>query len=89
MPDMAKERVKSFCDEVSSEMPACPFITDKIAVRIGHPSEEIMGEVKTSECDMVVMGARGLGPLADKLMGSISKRVLRRCKKPVLIVRLP
>ncbi len=86
---MAEERVKSFCDEVSSEMPACPFITDDIAVRIGHPADEIMKEVAASECDMVVMGARGLGPLADKLMGSISKRVLRRCEKPVLIVRLP
>ena len=87
--DMAKERVKSFCDEASSEMPACPFITDEIAVRIGHPSEEIMKQVKASECDLVVMGARGLGPLADKLMGSTSKRILRRCTKPVLIVRLP
>ncbi len=87
--DMAKERVKSFCDEVSSEMPACPFITDEIAVRIGHPSEEIMKQVKASECDLVVMGARGLGVLADKLIGSTSKRVLRRCEKPVLIIRLP
>lgn len=86
---MAEKRVKSFCDEVSSEMPACPFITDNIAVRIGHPSEEIMKEVKDSGCDLVVMGARGLGPLADKLMGSTSKRVLRRCEKPVLIIRLP
>ena len=86
---MAEERVKSFCDEVSAEMPACPFITDEIMVRVGHPSEEIMKQVKASGCDMVVMGARGLGPIADKLMGSVSKRVLRRCEKPVLIIRLP
>jgi len=86
--DMAKERVKSFCDEVSSEMPACPFITDEIVVKVGHPAEEIMKQVRASECDLVVMGARGLGPLADRLIGGTSRRVLKRCKKPVLIVRL-
>jgi len=48
-----------------------------------------MKQVKASECDLVVMGARGLGVLADKLIGSTSKRVLRRCEKPVLIIRLP
>ena len=87
--DKARERVTSFCDEVSVDMPSCPFITDEIAVRIGHPSDEIMKQVKASECDLVVMGARGLGALADKVMGSTSKRILRRCTKPVLIVRLP
>jgi len=87
--EMAKERVKSFCDEVSSEIPACPFITDEIVVKIGHPAEEIMKQVRASDCDLVVMGARGLGPLADRLMGSTSRRVLKRCKKPVLIIRLP
>jgi nucleotide-binding universal stress UspA family protein len=85
--EMAKERVKSFCDEVSSEIPACPFITDEIVVKIGHPAEEIMKQVRASDCDLVVMGARGLGPLADRLMGSTSRRVLKRCKKPVLIIR--
>ena len=34
---MAEKRVKGFCNEVSSEMPACPFITDNIAVRDRTP----------------------------------------------------
>lgn len=85
----AKERVQSFCDDLSSEMPACPFITDEIVVKVGHPAEEIMKQVRECGCDIVVMGARGSGPLADRLVGSTSRRVLKRCKKPVLIVRLP
>ncbi|HDZ90812.1 MAG: universal stress protein [Deltaproteobacteria bacterium] len=87
--EKARERVQGFCDEVGSEMPACPFITDEIVVKVGHPAEEIMKQVRESGCDLVVMGARGLGPLADRLVGSTSRRVLKRCKKPVLIVRLP
>ena len=37
--------------------------------------------------DLVVMGSRGLGMLANVMMGSTSRRVLRRCRKPVLVVR--
>jgi nucleotide-binding universal stress UspA family protein len=51
--------------------------------------EEILREVDASGCDIVVMGTRGHGIMADAMMGSTSRRVLRRCKKPVLVVRLP
>ena len=84
-----KERLDKFCSDVSDELPSCPFITDKIIVKIGIPVEEILLQTKTSDFDMVVMGARGQGIIADVLMGSTSRRVLKRCKKPVLVVRLP
>ena len=87
--EKAKERIKSFCDEVSAKVPTCPFITDEIVVKTGEPVEEILQLTESSNCDLVVMGAHGHGTLVDKLMGSTSRRVLRRCKKPVLIVRLP
>jgi nucleotide-binding universal stress UspA family protein len=35
------------------------------------------------------MGTHGHGTLADAMMGSTARRVLRRSKKPVLVVRLP
>lgn len=84
-----KERLEKFCSDVSDELPSCPFITDKIIVNIGNPVDEILALTETSGFDMVVMGARGQGIIADALMGSTSRRVLRRCKKPVLVVRLP
>ena len=87
--DTIKKRLEKFCEDVSQELPACPFITDDIIVKIGNPVEEILGEAEVSGCDMVVMGAHGHGILANAMMGSTSRRVLRRCKKPVLVVRLP
>ncbi len=87
--DTIRERLEKFCEDVSRELPACPFITDDIIVKIGNPVEEILQEVEASGCDMVVMGTRGHGIMADAMMGSTSRRVLRRCKKPVLVVRLP
>ncbi len=84
-----KKRLTSFCEDVQAELPSCPFITDKIKVTIGKPVEEILQEVENNDYDMVVMGAHGHGFLADAVMGSVSRRVVRRCKKPVLVVRLP
>ncbi|MGD9057612.1 MAG: universal stress protein [Desulfobacterales bacterium] len=84
-----KTRLTKFCDDVQAELPSCPFITDKIKVTIGKPVAEIMQEVENNDYDMVVMGAHGHSVLADAVMGSVSRRVVRRCKKPVLVVRLP
>jgi nucleotide-binding universal stress UspA family protein len=38
---------------------------------------------------MVVLGTHGHGILADTLIGGTARRVVRRCKKPVTVVRLP
>ena len=87
--DTLKSRLTKFCEDVQAELPACPFITDKIKVLIGKPVDEILQEVEKGDYDMVVMGAHGHGVLSDAFMGSVSRRVVRRCKKPVLVVRLP
>jgi len=84
-----KDRLGKFCESISAQIPACPFITDEILVRIGNPVEVILEQAEKSNCDLVVMGSRGHGVLADAVIGSVSRRVLRQCKKPVLIVRLP
>lgn len=87
--DSIRSRLSKFCEEVQAELPACPFITENIIVKIGNPVEEILQEVGKNNYDLVVMGAHGHGVLANAMMGSTSRRVVRRCKKPVLVVRLP
>ncbi len=86
---MLKERLQNFCSEASAEVPECPFLTDDIIVKIGDPAEVILKEVDNKGYDLVVMGAHGHGILADAMIGSVSRRVVRRCKKPVLVIRLP
>jgi nucleotide-binding universal stress UspA family protein len=87
--DAIKERLQGFCEEVSRDLPECPFITDEIVVRIGNPVDEILRQVETSNCDMLVMGSHGHGIMGGAMMGSVSRRVVRRSKKPVLVIRLP
>ena len=84
-----RKKLENFCDEMSSKHPTCPFIVDGLMVKVGNPVELILDEVKKGGYDLVVMGAHGHKHLADAIMGSTSRRVLRRCKTPVLVVRLP
>jgi nucleotide-binding universal stress UspA family protein len=87
--DTIRSRLSKFCEDVQAELPSCPFITENIIVKIGSPVDEILQEVENNSYDLVVMGAHGHGALSNALMGSTSRRVVRRCKKPVLVVRLP
>ena len=87
--DKIQSRLTQFCDEVQAQLPSCPFITDNIMVKIGNPVDEILQEVENKGYDMVVMGAHGHSALANALIGSTSRRVVRRCKTPVLVIRLP
>ena len=84
-----RKKLEGFCDEMSAEHPTCPFIVDNMIVKAGNPVELILDEVAKEGYDLVVMGAHGHKPLVDAVMGSTSRRVLRRCATPVLIVRLP
>ena len=84
-----KTRLKEFCTDVLHEEPDCPFMIDKTIVVTGHPVDQIVRYTAELDVDLVIMGSRGKGGLADVTMGSTSRRVLRRCTKPVLVVRMP
>ena len=82
-------RLQAFCEEVTEGVPDCPFVVEKTLVETGHPVDRIIELADTGEFDVIVMGSRGLGMLGDVMLGSTSRRVLRRCNQPVLVVRLP
>jgi nucleotide-binding universal stress UspA family protein len=84
-----QSRLRAFCDEVSAEVHDCPFVVEKTIVETGHPVDRIIELGDAGDFDVIVMGCRGLGVLGDVMLGSTSRRVLRRCGKPVLVVRLP
>ena len=84
-----RSRLEKFCEEVKAELPSCPFFMEEAIVRIGNPVEEIIREVNQNKYDLVIMGAHGHGAISGTVMGSVSRRVLRRSKIPVLVVRLP
>lgn len=87
--ESTKKNLHSFCDETTSSFKSCPFLVDEIILKEGIPVNEILKTVDSKNCDIVVMGTHGYGMIADVLIGSNARRVVRRCKKPVMIIRLP
>lgn len=53
---------------------------------IGTATDAILDEVRRSEYDFVIMGRRGLSPLKELFLGSVSQGVLHRANIPVFIV---
>lgn len=85
---IVQNRLEEFCDEVSEELQACPFIVEKSILKQGNPASVIIDESEKGY-DAVVMGTHGHGILAGALMGNIARRVVRNCQIPVMVVPLP
>jgi len=83
------EVLHTFSDNVKSESDNQPFVTDEILVERGNPVEQILEAADKRDCDLIVMGSHGHGVIEKALIGSTARRVVRRSKKPVLVVHLP
>jgi nucleotide-binding universal stress UspA family protein len=54
---------------------------------VGHPDQAIVRTAKKEKVDVIVMGSRGNGVLANLLLGSVVTKVLASTQIPVLVVR--
>jgi len=58
-------------------------------LRIGSPADVIVSMAGEQKTDLIVMGARGLSPLKEWLLGSVSHRILTLAPCATLIVHGP
>jgi nucleotide-binding universal stress UspA family protein len=84
-----RQRIEDVCNEIGQDQPGCPFIVQRIIVKTGHPVDQIIHYAEKKDCDMVVIGSHGHGIFSEAMLGSTPRSVLRKCTKPVLVVRLP
>lgn len=54
---------------------------------IGEISQTIARVADDCGCDTIVMGTRGMGNLANLMMGSVATRVVHEASVPVLLVK--
>jgi nucleotide-binding universal stress UspA family protein len=87
--DLIKERLQTIYGEELRDHPEYTDRTISIEVAEGFPAELILSKAQELECDVIVMGTHSKGILANTFLGSTAKRVLRRSRKPVLIIPLP
>lgn len=55
----------------------------------GDPAERIVNFAEEQNIDMIVVGSHGIGGFERLVIGSVSEKVVRHAKIPVLVVREP
>ena len=99
VPEVAEELYKSLeqsmredgerlLDRTQSLLPMHAGPSTK-QLRIGSPAEVIVSTAGEQHVDLIVMGARGLGPIKERLLGSVSHRILTLAPCATLIVNGP
>ncbi len=58
----------------------------KKVIRSGSAAEVILATAEEEKSDLIVMGARGLGPIKERVFGSVSHRILTAASCAKLIV---
>ena len=58
-----------------------------MAILIGNVPNEIISFADKGKFDMIVLGSKGRGAIADFFIGSVAQRVLARASQPVLLVK--
>ncbi len=84
-----KEVLDQFAENIRKGEGSSSFTLDEVIVEIGNPVELILEVAENRNCDIIVMGKTGQGLIEGALMGSTATRVIRRSKKPVLVIRNP
>jgi nucleotide-binding universal stress UspA family protein len=57
------------------------------AILVGQPADMIVEHAKSSGCELICMGTRGLGAAASLVLGSVANKVLHQSPVPVLLVK--
>lgn len=58
-----------------------------VSILVGDPAETICKVAAAEKCDLICMGSRGLGAVANLVLGSVATKVLHGAKAPVLLVK--
>jgi nucleotide-binding universal stress UspA family protein len=86
---MIKAALEEFCATVQKDHKECEFMTDETIVARGNVVDEILAVSRDKGCDLIVMGYHDRGKLGEAVLGSTTRRILRRGDIPVMLVRLP
>jgi nucleotide-binding universal stress UspA family protein len=87
--DQIQQKLKTFCEKELKNDPESADTVESIELCEGFPAEMILRKADELNCDAIIMGTHGKGFIRNTFLGSTSKRVLRRTRKPIFIIPLP
>ncbi len=85
---MIKEALGEFSEEARKTLADIKPVETEVVVSSGNAVNEILSEAQTRACDLIVMGYHVRGKFEETVLGSTSRRVLRRGNIPVMLVRI-
>ena len=80
-----RDALNRYCDMAGIEDSSCDYRSREIVVSNGDVVEDILYYAKTFNSDVIILGARK-GMLSETAIGGTIKSVLKKSKKPVLVV---
>ncbi len=84
-----KKRLQDFSQKELKDAQSRKDRVSSILVHEGDTVDEILKAADRLNSDIIVLGAHGKGILSHTFLGSISDKVLRRSRIPVLVVPIP
>lgn len=85
LSDKSREsHVRDFCGKFFTENHLDPL---DLAVRVGHPGEEIVEYAKSVSADLIVVPSHGYHGLKRFVLGSVAEQVIRHAACDVLVLR--
>jgi nucleotide-binding universal stress UspA family protein len=81
LKEFHQDLVEAVKDEIKN-----PGIEVDSRIELGTPWKELIRLAKAGHYDLIVVGSRGVGQVAEFLIGSNSTRVVQHAETPVLVV---
>ncbi|GGE49535.1 universal stress protein YxiE [Pullulanibacillus camelliae] len=72
--------------EAKQQLDGLPNPTEVVSL-IGHPATLITAYAETHDCDLIIIGSRGLSGFKELMLGSVSHQVVQEAPCAVLIVK--
>jgi len=81
-----RENAENMMAEVKESLQS---LSNPVTIHIedGSPGERVVHTAQEQQCDLIVMGSRGLTGIKELFLGSVSHYVVQRSSCPVLIVK--
>ncbi len=86
--DQLQKEGEGMLDKAQKLLPADFSHVERIH-QIGHPVDVIVETARSAQSNLIVLGARGLGPVKELILGSVSHGVLMHAPCPTMIIKNP
>ena len=84
-----KTKLHDFSRKELKDLQGESDLVSSILVHEGDAVDEILKTAEKLNSDIIILGAHGKGILSHTFLGSVSEKVLRQSRWPVLVVPIP